>query len=55
MKGTGDRNLRTVALCLVAWVLMGLVSFVHNAAAATLDQVPPSASASCEVAATCHG
>ncbi|HOB04458.1 MAG TPA: hypothetical protein PKM36_04200 [Propionibacteriaceae bacterium] len=34
------RNLRTVALCLVAWVVMGLVSFVHQAVADSPTQAP---------------
>ncbi len=40
MAAQGGRSLRTVALCLVAWVVMGLVSFVHHAVAVSPSQAP---------------
>ncbi len=40
MTAENGRTVKTMALCLVAWIVMGLVSFVHHAVALSPSPVP---------------
>lgn len=52
MAATNGRNLRAVALCVLAWVGMGFVSLLHHAVV-VVPADAPSTTMICHVAGAC--